>query len=440
LADQQDDAGMQIFDLFAMLIVLTAACGYVNVRVLKLPPTIGLMALTLGFSMIVLAIGKFLPGVERQAKFVVEEFSFSQALLHGMLGFLLFAGAMHVNLDDLRADKWPIAILATLAVALSTAIVGAATWGIVSAFGFPLRFIDCLLFGALISPTDPIAVLSLLERIGAPKTLETQIAGESLFNDGVGVALFSGLLEFATTEQKIGPGAFATLFFREVVGGALFGLVAGLVVYRLLKTVDHYRLEILLSLALVAGGYAAAEALHLSGPIAMVVAGLLIGNHGRSFAMSETTIEHLDRFWGLLDEFLNAALFVMIGIEVLVVTFTSRYLLVGLLAVAVVLFARLVSVGVPVWLLRRWERFEPSLIPILTWGGLRGGISVALALSLRDLDGAEGPRGRELILTMTYVVVVFSILVQGLSVGRLTRTWLQRGAEGTVSSAVLHEG
>ena len=261
-------------------------------------------------------------------------------------------------------------------------------------------------------------MLSLLKRIGAPKTLETQIAGESLFNDGVGVALFAGLLEFATSENAMGPAGFATLFLREAVGGALFGLVAGLVVYFLIKSVDHYRLEILLSLALVAGGYAAAEALHLSGPIAMVVAGLLIGNHGRGFAMSPTTIEHLDRFWGLLDEFLNAALFVMIGIEVLVVTFTSRYLLAGMLAVVVVLVARLVSVGVPVWLLRRWERFEPSLIPILTWGGLRGGISVALALSLRDRDV---PRGRELIVAMTYVVVVFSILVQGLSVGWLMR-------------------
>ena len=208
----------------------------------------------------------------------------------------------------------------------------------------------------------------------------------------------------------------------------------GLIVYHLIKSVDHYRLEILLSLALVAGGYAAAEALHLSGPIAMVVAGLLIGNHGRSFAMSPTTIEHLDRFWGLLDEFLNAALFVMIGIEVLVVTFTARYLLAGLLAVAVVLLARLVSVGLPVWLLRRGERFEPSLIPILTWGGLRGGISVALALSLPGIDDSHGPAGRELIVAMTYVVVVFSILVQGMTVGWLSRSWPPRSPSAADSS------
>ena len=248
-----------------------------------------------------------------------------------------------------------------------------------------------------------------------------QIAGESLFNDGVGVAVFLGLLEVATGEAPLHPWPFATLFLREAVGGALLGFAAGWVVYQLIKSVDHYRLEILLSLALVAGGYAAAEHLHVSGPIAMVVAGLLIGNPGRSFAMSPTTIEHLDRFWGLLDEFLNAALFVMIGVEVLVVTLTPRYLVAGALAIAIVLFARMVSVGLPIWLLRRWERFEPSLIPVLTWGGLRGGISIALALSLRGLDGGEGPEHRELIVSMTYVVVVFSILVQGLTVGRLTR-------------------
>jgi monovalent cation:H+ antiporter, CPA1 family len=418
---------MPNFDLFATLIVLTAACGYVNVRVLKLPSTVGMMVLTLVVSMLVLAIGKYVPAVERDAKLLVERFSFDQTLLHGMLGFLLFAGSLHIDLDDLRADRWPIAILASVGVLLSTAIVGAATWCLGRMLGFPLRLIDGLLFGALISPTDPIAVLSLLKRVGVPKALETQIAGESLFNDGVAVALFAGLLQFATAGGPPNPGAFVTLFLREAVGGAAFGLGAGLVAYYLIKSVDHYRLEILLSLALVAGGYAAAEALHLSGPIAMVVAGLLIGNHGRSFAMSPVTIEHLDRFWGLLDEFLNAVLFVMIGIEVLVVTFRSRYLLGGMLAVAAVLFARLVSVGVPVWLLRRWERFEPSLIPILTWGGLRGGISVALALSLPEISNPAGPGGRDLIVAMTYVVVVFSILVQGMTVGWLIRSWLPGG-------------
>ena len=333
-------------------------------------------------------------------------------------------GRSTFDLGDLSKHKWPIAVLATLGILISTVIVGGLTWGVLRLFGLHLRPIDCLLFGALISPTDPIAVLALLKEMGAPKPLEIQIAGESLFNDGVGVVVFLGLLDIATGQEKLAPMFFVELFVREAIGGAIFGLVIGILVYRLLKSVDHYRLEILLSLSLVAGGYALAEALGLSAPIAMVVAGLLIGNHGRSFAMSAVTTEHIDRFWGLFDEFLNAVLFVMIGMEVLVLIFTPRYLLAGLAAVVVVLLARLISVGVPVWLLRRWERFEPSMIPMLTWGGLRGGISVALALSLPDeLDTSEVPT-REIILAITYVVVVVSILVQGLTIGTLSRSWM----------------
>ena len=243
---------MQTLDLLAMLIVLTAAFGYVNVRLLKLPPTIGLMALTLLLSMILLAIGRYVPAVEHQARLVVEQFEFDRTLLHGMLGFLLFAGALHINLEDLNVDRWPIAVLATFGVLLSTTIVGVLTWCLLRLLNLPLSFIDCLLFGALISPTDPIAVLSLLKRIGAPRNLEVQIAGESLFNDGVGVAVFLGLLEIAAGGETPGAGAFLTLLLREALGGALFGFAAGLVVYVLMKSVDHYRLEILLSLALVA--------------------------------------------------------------------------------------------------------------------------------------------------------------------------------------------
>ncbi|MHB1560212.1 MAG: cation:proton antiporter [Isosphaeraceae bacterium] len=419
---------MQILDLIGVLTVMTAAFGYVNVRVLKLPPTIGLMGLTLVCSLMLLAIGHFVPTVEREAHRIVEQFNFGRALLHGMLGFLLFAGALHIDLDDLRTHRWPIAVLATIGVLVSTTVVGCLTWLVVWAMGIPLRLIDCLLFGALISPTDPIAVLALLKRLGVPKMIEIQIGGESLFNDGVGVAAFTGLLEAANGHHKLSASSFLELFLREAIGGAIFGLAAGILVYYLIKSIDHYRLEILLSLALVAGGYAAADALHLSGPIAMVVAGLVIGNHGRSFAMSPTTIEHLDRFWGLLDELLNAALFVLIGIEVLVVNFTGRFLAAGLVAIAIVLLARLVSVGLPIWLLRRLRVVEPSLIPILTWGGLRGGISVALALSLRGADGLNAT-DRELIVCMTYVVVVFSVLVQGLTVERMLQWLKERGLE-----------
>jgi CPA1 family monovalent cation:H+ antiporter len=411
---------MSLFDLFAVVIVLAAFFSFLNFRLLKLPSTIGLMALTLLFSVLLVAVGSIFPGVESQARAIVRQFDFGQALLHGMLGFLLFAGALHVDLGDLARHRGPIAVLATVGVLLSTAIVGGLVWGMLALLGSPLRLIDCMLFGALISPTDPISVLGLLKQLGAPKRLEIQIAGESLFNDGVGVVVFSGLLELAAGEPGLDAGHFALLFAREAAGGAVFGLLVGVLVYRMLRLVDNYQVEILLSLALVAGGYAGAEALHLSGPIAMVVAGLLIGNHGRLFAMSSATIEHLDVFWELVDEILNAVLFVLIGLEVLVLSFSRLDLIAGILAIGIVLFARVVSVGLPMWALQRWESFEPSLVPILTWGGLRGGISVALALSLPG-DGAPGAvPGREVILAITYFVVVFSILVQGLTIGPLT--------------------
>ncbi|MGD0040642.1 MAG: sodium:proton antiporter [Isosphaeraceae bacterium] len=412
--------------LIAVFIVMAAGFGYLNFRLLKLPTTIGLMALSLLFSLSLFVLGAFVPAVVQQTRSVIEQFDFNQVLLHGMLAFLLFAGALHIDLGDLARHKEPIALLATVGVLLSTLIVGVLMWGVFALLGFKLRFIDCLLFGALISPTDPIAVLSLLKKIGAPKTLEVQIAGESLFNDGIGVVLFMGLLEVATGENDFDVGHFAFLFIREAVGGVVFGLAIGLVAYRMLKSVDNYQVEILLSLALVWGGSALADALHISAPIAMVVAGLLIGNQGRSFAMSKMTTEHLDLFWELVDEGLNAVLFVAIGMELLVLTFTASYLAAGVLAVVIVLVARLVSVGLPVWLLRRSERFDPSMVPILVWGGLRGGISVALALSLPPEAAGDGVPRREVILATTYVVVVFSILVQGLTVGTMTRRWVGR--------------
>jgi CPA1 family monovalent cation:H+ antiporter len=409
---------MRHFDVVAVLLVLAAGLGYVNHRLLKLPPTVGLMAMTLAASLLVVAVGFVFPVVDEQAAAFVREIDFNQAVLQGMLGFLLFAGALHIDLDDLARQKTVIAILATVGVVLSTVIVGGLTWCVFAALGIQIRLAYCMLFGALISPTDPVAVLALLKQVGAPKSLEVTIAGESLFNDGVGVVVFLGLLGVVT-----GGGVkleyVAELFLREAVGGAVFGLLIGLVAYRLLKGVDNYQVEILVSLALVAGGYALAYALHLSGPIAMVVAGLLIGNHGRSFAMSPTTVEHLDSFWELIDEILNAVLFVLLGLEVLAVTFTGRHLAAGLLAIPVVLLARLVSVALPVRLLRLRQPADGSTVRVLTWGGLRGAISVALALSL-PREWAE----RDLILVVTYVVVVFSILVQGLTIGPLARQWL----------------
>jgi CPA1 family monovalent cation:H+ antiporter len=405
----------------AVLLVLAAGLGYVNHRLLKLPPTVGLMALTLLGSLVVIAVGLVYPEAEQQAIRFIHGIDFNQALLQGMLGFLLFAGALHIDLDDLSRQKVVIAVLATVGVVLSSAIVGGLVWCLLALLGMKIGLIYCLLFGALISPTDPVAVLALLKQVGAPKPLEVTIAGESLFNDGVGVVVFLGLLDVATS-GGVGPGQLAELFLREAVGGAVFGLVIGYVAYRLLKPVDNYQVEILISLALVAGGYALAHALHLSGPIAMVVAGLLIGNHGRSFAMSATTVEHLDAFWELIDEILNAVLFVLLGLEVLAVTFTAADLAAGLLTIPAVLLARLVSVALPVWLLNLRRSIDRPTVSVLTWGGLRGAISVALALSLpRELVE------RNLILVVTYVVVVFSILVQGLTIGPLARRWMAAG-------------
>lgn len=417
---------MRLFDLIAVFIVMAAGFGYLNFRLLKLPATIGLMALSLMFSLSLFVLGSFVPAIAQQTRSVIEQFDFNQVLLHGMLAFLLFAGALHIDLGDLARHKEPIAVLATVGVLLSTLIIGVLMWGVFALLGFNLRFIDCLLFGALISPTDPIAVLSLLKKIGAPKTLEVQIAGESLFNDGIGVVLFMGLLEVATGENTFDIGHLATLFIREALGGAVFGLAIGLVAYRMLKSVDNYQVEILLSLSLVWGGSALADAIHISAPIAMVVAGLLIGNQGRSFAMSKTTTEHLDLFWEFVDEGLNAVLFVAIGMELLVLTFTASYIAAEALAVVIVLVARLVSVGLPVWLLRRSERFDPSMVPILVWGGLRGGISVALALSLPPEAAGDSIPKRDVILATTYIVVVFSIMVQGLTIGSMTRRWVSR--------------
>ena len=291
---------MRLFDLLAILTVLAAGFSFLNVRLLKLPTTIGLMAISLVFSLSLLAIGVLAPDVGRQTRTIIEQFDFNQVLLHGMIGFLLFAGALHVDLGDLARYREPIAVLATLGVLLSTLIVAVLAWGVFSLLGFHLRFLDCLLFGALISPTDPIAVLGLLKQIGARRYLEVQIAGESLFNDGIGVVLFMSLLEIATGDVGFDIGHIALLFVREAVGGTAFGLAIGLVAYRMLKSVDDYQVEILLSLALVVGGSSLADALHVSAPFAMVVAGLLIGNHGRSIAMSPKTIDHLDLFWGKL--------------------------------------------------------------------------------------------------------------------------------------------
>ncbi len=408
---------MDPLHLIAWLLFFTAGFSYLNHRLLKLPPSIGVMAIALVFSMGLLAAGKtgLLPELEVSAQKLLGSLNFERLVMHGMLGVLLFAGALHINLNDLAKQKWVITLLATFGVMLSTALIGGLTSLLLNALGLHIPFIYCLLFGSLISPTDPIAVLSIMKTAGAPKELETKIAGESLFNDGVAVVVFMVILGIATGQSEPTLSSIAVLFLEEAVGGALFGLGMGYLAYCMLKSMDDYRVEVLITLALVFCGYALAETLHVSAPIAAVTAGLLIGNHGRSFAMSETTVLHVDTFWELVDEILNAVLFVLLGLEVLVLTFEGSHLLAGVLAIPIVLAARLAGVSLPVMLLRWKREFPPHTIRILTWGGLRGGISVALALSL-----PASPE-RDIILTMTYVVVIFSVLCQGLTIGHLIK-------------------
>lgn len=404
---------MSLWDVVAIVISLAAIFSYINHRFFGLPNAIGVMLIALIFSLLLLLADQVVDGVSRQALVILDSIDFNQALMQGMLSFLLFAGALHVNLEDLAKQKWVIGSLATAGVIISTAIIAGLSWMLFDLLGITISFGYCLLFGALISPTDPIAVLGILKRVGVAKSLETKITGESLFNDGVGVVVFIVLVGIVTGGEQIDAGRIAALFAQEALGGAMIGLLLGGLAYLMLRRIDNYQVEVLITLALVMGGYALSGALHLSGPIAMVVAGLLIGNHGRRLAMSDKTREHLDTFWELIDEILNAVLFVLIGLEVLVLSFSGQTWLAALCIIPIVLLARFVSVGIPVSLLRIRLKFTPGVLRILTWGGLRGGISVALALSLPL--GAE----RDVLLTVTYAVVVFSIVVQGLTIGKL---------------------
>ena len=421
---------MTDFQLAALLLSLAALFGYLNHRLLRLPQTIGVMSVALIASLALLIAGAVSStGVVGALQELLRQVDLRHLVLDILLGFLLFAGALHVNLNDLLDRRLAIASFATGSLLVSTALVGTATFLLLHALGIPLGYLHCLLFGALISPTDPVAVLGVMRRAGAPRSLEAKVIGESLFNDGLGVVIFLSLLGLAAAHAEpaaaahgapAGVAGVALFLLREAGGGLGFGLAAGGLGYLVLRTVDDHRLEILITLALAAGGYALAAALHLSAPLAMVVIGLLIGNQGRHLAMSATTREHLDTFWELVDEILNAVLFLLIGLELLLLPLPGPWSLAGLaaalLAVPVVLASRWLGIGLPVALLRLAGRaFSPRAVRIITWAGLRGGISVALALSLPS--GEE----RALLLLMTYVVVVFSILVQGLTLGRVIR-------------------
>lgn len=419
---------MTFLDILAMLLGLAAVFGYINHKYIKLPHTIGLMVIALVASCAILVVDQLWPalGIGPAVRDIVKSIDFYQTLMEGFLSAMLFAGAVHVDLSKIAQRKWSIGLMATVGVLTSTFLVAGAVWLVAGWLGTPLPFIWALVFGALISPTDPVAVLSILKRVSVPPMIEAKITGESLFNDGVAVVVFSILLTIATGSgghgQEIGISEIAQLFALEAFGGAFLGLAFGLAAFAMIRAVDAHDLEILITLALVTCAYAAALHLHVSGPIAVVIAGLLIGNYGSQFAMSEKSREHVFQFWELADELLNSVLFLLIGLEVLVIAEALDSIWLELAAIPIVLIARWISVSIPISLLAVRKQFTSGAIQMLTWGGLRGGISVALALSLPD-----GPFKSE-ILPITYAVVLFSIIVQGLTMESLTRRLMARTA------------
>ncbi|MCL4801712.1 MAG: sodium:proton antiporter [Burkholderiales bacterium] len=408
---------MSLFHAISLVIALVALFGYLNQRFVRLPETVGITAIGLVAAVAVTTYGAYDPAVVGWAERTVESLDFSEVVFHGLLGMLLFAGSLHINLDDIDRQKWTILSLATIGVVLSTCIVAAAFYGAARLLGFELPFVYALVFGALISPTDPIAVLGILRKVGVPKSLETKIAGESLFNDGTGVVLFLTLAGVAFGGQALSVPGVVALLATEIVGGVLVGLALGLAGFYMLRGIDSHAVEIMITLAMATAGYSLAEFLHTSAPIAVVIMGLLVGNHGKRFAMSERTREHLFSFWTLADELLNLLLFGLIGIEIIALGAPLGSLAPALVAIPIVLAARLASVGLPVLALGRFREFSPNVVKIMTWGGLRGGISLALALSLPQFAG------RELVVAATYAVVIFSILVQALTIEPLVRRW-----------------
>jgi CPA1 family monovalent cation:H+ antiporter len=422
---------MSLFDVIAIILTLTAVFGYINSRFLKLDPSVGLLMISLVSSLCVMLLSWLMPDLELIAiiRNYVANIDFNEALMHGMLGFLLFAGALHADLDYFVQKRSTIIMLATIGLLMSTGLVAVFSKLVFGMLGLHASWLACLVFGALISPTDPIAVMGTLKTLHAPPSLEAKIAGESLFNDGVAVVVFTGLVALLQSQSghagvghghggPMGPMDMVWLFLKEVGGGAFLGLASGWIAYRMMLAIDDYKVEVLITLALVMGSYSLAWAMHISGPIAVVTSGLLIGNRGRTFAMSDQVADYLEKFWELLDEILNAVLFLLIGVEILVLTFNRSHVLAGVIMIVIVLLARLISVAVPISVLRMKREFSQGVVRILTWAGLRGGISVALVLSLPPIE--EKP----LLLICTYVVVLFSILVQGMTIKKVLRRYI----------------
>jgi CPA1 family monovalent cation:H+ antiporter len=416
---------MSLFEIAAFLVGLSALFGYLNLRFLHLPHTVGLVMIALFSSLVVILVEILSPASQALEILtaVLTQIDFHDTVMRAMLSFLLFAGALHVDFAVFRTQARAIALMATLGILISTFLIGWLVWVILNAFGIEMPFIWALVFGALISPTDPVAVLGLFKTVDVPEILEAKMAGESLFNDGVGVVIFSVVVAIAAGGHggDVSAAFVAELFVKEAVGGAVLGLVAGYVGYRAMHRIDEHNLEVLITLALVMVTYAVALRLHMSGPIAMVIAGLFIGNRGMKYAVSDNTRDYIQKFWSLLDEILNSVLFLLIGLEVLVIARLVDHLAVALLAIPVTLAARWISVLVPIRILSRTSTFTFGTVPILTWGGLRGGIAVALALSL------PANSYKPTLLTLTYAVVLFSIIVQGLTIKPLVERLVAKG-------------
>lgn len=407
---------MQVYNLISIIIVLTAIFSYVNFKILKLPATIGIMIISIAASVLIISIGYFSPSFFKQVTDLVATIDFHTALMKVMLSFLLFAGAIHIDIDKLKNEKLSIITFSTIGVLASTFIVGGLVFMVAKWLGFEIGFIYCLLFGALISPTDPIAVLGILKQAKIPSSLETKISGESLFNDGVAVVVFLTILEIINVGiEKVTFPQIAWLFLQEAGGGLLFGMLLGYLGFFVLRSIDNYIVEVLITIAIVMGGYLLADYLHISGPLAMVVAGIITGNKSRQHGMSDVTRDYIDKFWEMIDEVLNAILFLLIGLEMLIVPFNLTLFLLGCICILIVLLARFISVAVPISVMKYRTAFEQNAIAILTWGGLRGGISVALALSLPKTLVSET------FVSVTYIIVLFSIIVQGLTIGKLAK-------------------
>ncbi len=407
---------MDLSEILSATIVLASVFAYVNHRWIKWPPTIGVMVLALLSSIVVIVLGEFIPVFLEKAVVLVAKLDFQKVLFNFMLSFLLFAGAVQVNARKLKKERLSVLVLSTVGIVISTFLIGGLSWYLFQLFQIQVAFVYCMLFGALISPTDPIAVLAILKEAKIPSSLEVKISGESLFNDGVAVVLFISIAEIATNGiQHFDAFEVIKLFVREAVGGLVFGVILGYTGFLALRPIDNYKVEVLITLAIVMGGYAIAGHLHISGPLAMVVAGIITGNKVKDEVMSDVTQDYLIKFWELIDEILNAILFLLIGMEMLIIKINFTVFIIGIIIILIVLLTRWISVWIPIYFLQYWIKFEKNAVLILTWGGLRGGLSVALALSL-----TQAMHKNEFVL-ITYIVVVFSIIVQGLTIGPLAK-------------------